>query len=303
MDTIDFKSPAERYKDIADAIREKNGTTETMQPADMPQAILDIAGGNGTEYTSIVYNDDDTITLFDTDGTEHTMVCTYEDGVLTSVTYDDKQIAIVYEDNKLIVGNTVVDLKNAKTSDVSLDNTVTFLAYGEPYEVVSVKNGNSVNSPATPPQSVKESFIGWHLDGKLQTMPFTPSGDVLLEAIFSSALNEFYRMNGISKDEYPDFILFTFGTTVGIYVAQKGAFKVNEYWLQTLADKPNYHYIVKTLSPMTTDVDELLKALTPTQQVTLSPTTKTLSRSYNDNYTFYTNTGLSSVTGVWNNYG
>lgn len=45
MDSIEIKSPTERYKAIADAIREKNGTTELMHPADMPQAILDIVSG------------------------------------------------------------------------------------------------------------------------------------------------------------------------------------------------------------------------------------------------------------------
>lgn len=44
MATIEIKSPTDRYKAIADAIREKTGTTELMQPADMPQAILDISG-------------------------------------------------------------------------------------------------------------------------------------------------------------------------------------------------------------------------------------------------------------------
>lgn len=46
----DIKSPTERYKAIADAIREKNGTTELMHPADMPQAILDIVSGGGANY-------------------------------------------------------------------------------------------------------------------------------------------------------------------------------------------------------------------------------------------------------------
>ena len=32
MDSIKVKTPAERYKAIADAIRDKNGTTELMKP-------------------------------------------------------------------------------------------------------------------------------------------------------------------------------------------------------------------------------------------------------------------------------
>lgn len=97
---------------IGDAIREKNGTTELIPLADMPQAILDIVSGGGASYTSIVYNEDNTITLTDTDGTEHTMVCTYkDDGKLIGVTYDGKGIVISYEGEDLkSVGNTEVDL-------------------------------------------------------------------------------------------------------------------------------------------------------------------------------------------------
>lgn len=45
MDSIKEKTPAERYKAIADAIRDKNGTTELMKPSDMPKAIRGIIGG------------------------------------------------------------------------------------------------------------------------------------------------------------------------------------------------------------------------------------------------------------------
>jgi len=35
------------FEDIADAIRERGGTSATLTPAEMPQAILDIPGGGG----------------------------------------------------------------------------------------------------------------------------------------------------------------------------------------------------------------------------------------------------------------
>lgn len=35
------------FEDIADAIRERGGTSATLTPAQMPQAILDIPGGGG----------------------------------------------------------------------------------------------------------------------------------------------------------------------------------------------------------------------------------------------------------------
>jgi translation elongation factor P/translation initiation factor 5A len=77
---------------------------------------VESSGGGGVEYTDIIYNEDNSITLTDRDGTEHTMVGTYEGEKLASATYDGKEIAIGYEDNKLIVGNTVVDLSDAKIS-------------------------------------------------------------------------------------------------------------------------------------------------------------------------------------------
>lgn len=41
------------FEDIADAIRERGGTSATLTPAQMPQAILDIPGGGGgdTHYS------------------------------------------------------------------------------------------------------------------------------------------------------------------------------------------------------------------------------------------------------------
>lgn len=119
MDSIDFKSPGERYRAIGDAIREKSGTTELLQPADMPRAILDIVSGDGgvvsdVKYKSIVYNKDDTITLIDADDIEHIMACVYEDDKLIGVNYDGKAIRLGYEGEELkSVGKTDVDLSNA----------------------------------------------------------------------------------------------------------------------------------------------------------------------------------------------
>lgn len=133
MAAIDIKPPVDRYKAIADAIREKNGTTELMHPADMPQAILDIVGGGdvtiGADYTNIVYNEDDTITLTDKDGVEHTMSCTYEGGKLIGVTYDGKAVELTYDGDVLVeVGKTEVDMANVPvlSSGASLN-----IAYGE----------------------------------------------------------------------------------------------------------------------------------------------------------------------------
>jgi hypothetical protein len=174
-------------KDIANAIREKSGSTDTYKPSDMSQAILDIVSGGGANYTSITYNNDDTITLIDTDGTEHTMVCTYEDNVLKAVTYDGKAVDLVYDGEDLVgVGDTMVDVSNAKIAGFPpIDHTVTFLADGEPYEIVSVKNGNSVNAPATNPAKDDLVFIEWRDSGdKAIGFPFPITTDTQIFAHF-----------------------------------------------------------------------------------------------------------------------
>ncbi len=73
-----------------------------------------IINGKSIEYTDIVYNDDDTITLTDKDGVVHIMECEYEDGRLTSVSFDGKAIELTYDGDVLVkVGKTAVDMGNA----------------------------------------------------------------------------------------------------------------------------------------------------------------------------------------------
>jgi hypothetical protein len=100
---------------IANAIREKNGLTDTYKPGEMAEAIKAInTDGGGVTYTGIVYNEDNTITLTDKDGVEHTMECEYTDGKLTSVKYDGKTVELVYDGDLLVkVGKTAVDVANA----------------------------------------------------------------------------------------------------------------------------------------------------------------------------------------------
>lgn len=80
-------------------------------------SLIEVGGGGGISYTDIVYNDDNTITLTDTDGAEHTMVCEYTDGKLTSLKFDGKSVALEYDSDVLIsVGGVSVDVSNAPTS-------------------------------------------------------------------------------------------------------------------------------------------------------------------------------------------
>lgn len=65
-----------------------------------------------------------------------------------------------------------------------LDNTVIFIVDGEPYEMVSVKNGNSVNAPTTAP--AKEGLIlgYWENDGQEIIFPYMPTEDCELNSVF-----------------------------------------------------------------------------------------------------------------------
>lgn len=103
---------------IGDAIREKNGTTELIPLADMPQAILDIVSGGGTEYTDIVFGEDNQIISTDADGNQHTMECVYEDKKIKKLVYDGVDIDLTYDgDNLVAIGGTEVDLSNAPVNE------------------------------------------------------------------------------------------------------------------------------------------------------------------------------------------
>jgi hypothetical protein len=122
---------------IGDAIRVKNGGSDLMLLADMPQAILNITGGGGSgdsiEYSAIVYNDDDTITLTDADGNEHIIVCEYDGDKLVGATYDGKAIELTYNDDSLVgIGGADVDLSNAPISKSYPPTWFTFEANVEP---------------------------------------------------------------------------------------------------------------------------------------------------------------------------
>ena len=95
---------------VGDAIREKNGTTELIPLVDMPQAILDIVSGGGVEYTSIICNDDNTVTLTDKNGVVHTMECEFDNHKLTLIKYDDVELVLTYDGDVLVsIGETEVD--------------------------------------------------------------------------------------------------------------------------------------------------------------------------------------------------
>ena len=103
---------------IGNAIREKTGTSDLIPFKDMPQAILSIVSGGGTEYTDIVFGEDNTIILTDTDGNQHTMECVYEDKKIKKLVYDGVDIDLTYDgDNLVAIGGTEVDLSNAPVNE------------------------------------------------------------------------------------------------------------------------------------------------------------------------------------------
>jgi hypothetical protein len=86
------------------------------------------------------------------------------------------------------VGNTAVDLANAKTSGgASLDHTVTFTVDGEPYEIVSVKNGNKVNVPYSITDENGVPY-GWFIDEQKVEFPYKPTENVILDGKSSGNL-------------------------------------------------------------------------------------------------------------------
>jgi hypothetical protein len=241
---------------IGNAIREKNGTTELIPLVDMPQAILDIVSGGGVEYSNITYNDDNTITLIETNGTEHTMACVYEDDKLVSVSYDNKEVSVNYKDDKMYIGDTVVDLSNVEDSGALLDYTVTFTVDGEPYEIVSVKNGNMVNAPATEPTSEGEIFTGWHLNDTKFDFTNPVENDVELVAKFGTIADTVYAHYGVSREEYPrlEIAYYANGKRVAIYFAKsvscdfdKVYYSEHLYAISYDANFTNYANIEKAL--------------------------------------------------------
>ena len=118
---------------------------ETATTYEIMSKIAEIVSGGGTEYTSIVYNADNTITLTDKDGVIHTMSCTYEDGKLISATYDGKAVDLTYNGDALVkVGKTAVDIANAPATSGATFN----IAYGETAPEDTSKLWIKANEPA-----------------------------------------------------------------------------------------------------------------------------------------------------------
>jgi hypothetical protein len=191
---------------------------------DIMTAIADVVGGGGANYTSVVYNEDNTITLTEENGTIHTMECEFStDGRVTSLKYDEKVVELTYEDRwtsegTLIesdvlvkVGETDVDIINAfKWGTGTLPISVTFIDDdGKLYEHVSIRVGNWVNMP-TVPTKVGYNFLGWKstITGDIVTFPYTPDrSDTLLTTFSRSYEKMLYDHFGVDKSECPYIVV------------------------------------------------------------------------------------------------
>jgi hypothetical protein len=72
-----------------------------------------------------------------------------------------------------------------------INHTVMFTVDGEPYEIISVKNGNKVREPAVSPKSNNKILLGWqYADGTKQDFPFVPESNAELTALFVDGLPE-----------------------------------------------------------------------------------------------------------------
>lgn len=86
-----------------------------------------------------------------------------------------------------------------------LDNTVTFTVEGETVEIVSVKEGNSVNIPV----SIKDSngfLYKWTLNGERIKFPYTPTESVILEgtplgSLVPPDIND-WQKNTVAQEAY-----------------------------------------------------------------------------------------------------
>lgn len=98
---------AELLQAIADAIREKKNSVESINAQNFPEEILElsIGDGNSVNYVKVIWNEDNTISFVDTDGITYLMDCKYEDDKITEVIYNNEKIGINYKNDDLILIN------------------------------------------------------------------------------------------------------------------------------------------------------------------------------------------------------
>ena len=115
-------------KNIADAYRSATNTSEPIAIGNLVYKVTEAISSSHDYfiYKSIVYNEDNTITLIDNEDVEHTVSCIYEDDAIVAITLDNKIINLNYNDDGLVsVEGTATDLNNApitKSDSISIQS-------------------------------------------------------------------------------------------------------------------------------------------------------------------------------------
>lgn len=111
-------------------------------------------------------------------------------------------------------------------SEKILDYTVTFTVDGEPYEIVSVKDGNSVNAP-TKPEKEGYKFTGWFDENNVAIMlPFVPTTDITISTIleegedYTELINALYTKAETTPEAHPYITIAYYqgDSTVTVYL-------------------------------------------------------------------------------------
>lgn len=115
-------------KDVADTYRDATGSLEPVVVGELTSKLAEAMSSTGSniniEYKSIVYNEDNTITLIDNEDVEHTVYCEYENDSIVAIRLDDEIINLGYNNDDLIsVENIAIDLNQipkAKTEGIMI---------------------------------------------------------------------------------------------------------------------------------------------------------------------------------------
>jgi hypothetical protein len=178
-----------------------------------------------------------------------------------------------------------------------LDNTVTFTADGVPYEITSVKDGNSVNAPLTSPTSAGYMFGGWRINDENITFPYTPESDVEITAAFiSEAISELYTNYNVSQEQYP-YIFIVIDNAGGLYFSFANSYTYTETTLKLTTVKRDY--TDEATINNYDDIDEVIGCV-KSNITSLSATERYSHGAINANYRIYTNANLNgSVAKVY----
>lgn len=264
-------------------------------------SMIIVGGDSGIEYTDITYNEDNTITLTDTGGVVHTMECEYTDGKLTSVKYDGKAVALTYDGDVLVkVGKTAVDLTNAQSSGIQpLDHTVTFTVEGEPYEVVSVKDGNVINTPTTP---TKAGFVfsGWNnAEGEIISFPYTPTKtEELIAEYLQKYSDTLYSYFGVDRAECPYIFIVWFNPTASLNIvfAERCYWSYCKYLYKVYCSGEKIRPYFTNYDDIETIINGIIYLLSPDNLESMGSSTRF---DYDEAYDFWITTSTTDKPGKY----